>query len=183
MKFDRTETFQSASLCSSNTFHVRMVCCSARACEWDYHRRYGTKTRTNPTALTSPLGTSWGGLLLPLILPPLLNKYGIPKTLRFLGIAQGIILVIILPFIRGRLPESRVHGPDARGRSTSGAPGQVYFHNKIFWFIILATLLQGLAYFIPILWLPCAYNTHPPKIDCVSLAPFNSLRILLATEL
>ena len=112
--------------------------------------------------LTSPLGTSWGGLLLPLILPPLLNKYGIPKTLRFLGIAQVIILVIILPFIRGRLPESRVHGPDARGRSASGTPGQVYLKNKIFWFILLATLLQGLAYFIPILWLPCAYNTHPP---------------------
>lgn len=64
------------------------------------------------------------------------------------------MLVLALPFIRGRLPLSRVQGPNARAHSTSDA-GHVYLKNKTFWFIVLATLLQGLAYFIPILWLPC----------------------------
>lgn len=103
--------------------------------------------------LTSQPGTALGGLLLPLILPPLLNKYSTPRILRSLGITEGIMLLFALPFIRGRLPETRVQGPTARARQTT-ASSRVYTRSTSFWIIILATLLQGLAYFIPLLWLP-----------------------------
>ncbi|KAF7362382.1 MFS general substrate transporter [Mycena venus] len=62
-------------------------------------------------------GNAAGGLLLPLVLPPLISKYGSSKTLRILAIAIAIFLFPLLPFIKGRLPQTRarIHGPTPRG--------------------------------------------------------------------
>ncbi|KAI0086445.1 MFS general substrate transporter [Irpex rosettiformis] len=114
-------------------------------------------------------GTALGGLLLPLILPPLLNKYDTPKMLRSLGIAEGIVLVLTLPFIRGRPPESRVQGPSARAHQANTA-GRVYTRNKSFWIVILVTLLQGLAYFTPLLWLSAYASSLHLSSNSASLA-------------
>ncbi|EPQ51107.1 MFS general substrate transporter [Gloeophyllum trabeum ATCC 11539] len=93
-------------------------------------------------------GTGAGGLLLPLILPPLLNKFGASSTLRILSIAILCMLVPLLPFVKGRLPESRVHGPNSR------ATERTWMKNKVFWIVLIANTIQGFAYFIPIIWLP-----------------------------
>ncbi|KAI0801937.1 major facilitator superfamily domain-containing protein [Irpex lacteus] len=114
-------------------------------------------------------GTALGGLLLPLILPPLLNKYDAQKTIRYLGVAEAIALVIALPFVRGRLPESRVQGPGPRA-SLNSHSSRIYTRNISFWIIIFATLLQGLAYFIPILWLPAYASSLQLSSSSASLA-------------
>ena len=87
------------------------------------------------------------------MLPPLLGKYGNLRTLRYLAITQLGLSFAVLPFIRGRLPESRI--PDANARIHTSAVGpRSYLGQMTFWVILLATLVQGLAYFVPILWLP-----------------------------
>ncbi|KZT28398.1 MFS general substrate transporter [Neolentinus lepideus HHB14362 ss-1] len=93
-------------------------------------------------------GTGAGGLLLPIILPPLLNEFGAQTTLRILSIAIVCALVPLLPFVKGRLPEARVHGPSARTTDWS------WMKNRAFWMILVLNTIQGFAYFIPIIWLP-----------------------------
>ncbi|KAJ7474205.1 MFS general substrate transporter [Mycena latifolia] len=101
-------------------------------------------------------GTSAGGLLLPLVLPLLISKYGSSKTLRILAIAIATLLLPLLPFVKGRLPETRVriHGPAPRG-----APGsQDWMKHKAFWVFLTVNTLQGFAYFVPIIYLPTFAN-------------------------
>ncbi|KAJ3714603.1 major facilitator superfamily domain-containing protein [Lentinula guzmanii] len=96
-------------------------------------------------------GTGVGGILLPLILPPMLSSYGPPKTLRILSIAISLLVVPLLPFIKGRLPESRnrAMGPTPRGR------GNVEWKKSVsFWVLVVANTFQGFGYFVPIVWLP-----------------------------
>ncbi|KAJ3739333.1 major facilitator superfamily domain-containing protein [Lentinula detonsa] len=96
-------------------------------------------------------GTGVGGILLPLILPPMLSSYGPPKTLRILSIAIALLVVPLLPFIKGRLPESRnrAMGPTPRGR------GNVEWKKSVsFWVLVVANTFQGFGYFVPIVWLP-----------------------------
>jgi len=85
---------------------------------------------------------------LPIILPPLLNKFGAQTTLRILSTAIVCALVPLLPFVKGRLPEARVHGPSARSTDWS------WMKNRAFWMILVLNTIQGFAYFIPIIWLP-----------------------------
>ncbi|VDB91914.1 unnamed protein product [Peniophora sp. CBMAI 1063] len=77
-------------------------------------------------------GTALGGLFLPLILPPLITSYGSAVTLRYLP----------------RLPESRVQGPSRREES------QAWMKDWRFWALLLINTLQGLAYFVPLVYLP-----------------------------
>ncbi|KAJ3756588.1 MFS general substrate transporter [Lentinula raphanica] len=96
-------------------------------------------------------GTSVGGILLPLVLSPMLSSYGPPKTLRILSIAIVLLVVPILPFVKGRLPVSRnrAMGPIPRGR------GNVDWKKSIsFWVLVVANTFQGFGYFVPIVWLP-----------------------------
>lgn len=99
--------------------------------------------------LNALIGTAIGGLVIPLILPPLLDKYGIAKTLRALAISNIIVCVVCLPFLRGRLPENRVSGPAARA-----SDNRSWMKSRSFWVINIANTLQGFAYFVPLLWLP-----------------------------
>ncbi|KAJ6585406.1 major facilitator superfamily domain-containing protein [Mycena capillaripes] len=101
-------------------------------------------------------GTAAGGLLLPLVLPPLIFKYGSSKTLRILAIAFAILLFPLLPFLKGRLPKTRVHihGPAPRGASSP----QDWMKHKSFWIFLAVNTLQGFAYFVPIVYLPTFAN-------------------------
>ncbi|KAJ3801192.1 MFS general substrate transporter [Lentinula aff. detonsa] len=118
--------------------------CISYLSEWFNHRR----------GLANGLvfaGTGVGGILLPLILPPMLSSYGPPKTLRILSIAIALLVVPLLPFIKGRLPESRnrAMGPTPRGR------GNVEWKKSVsFWVLVVANTFQGFGYFVPIVWLP-----------------------------
>ncbi|KAJ6504721.1 major facilitator superfamily domain-containing protein [Mycena vitilis] len=103
-------------------------------------------------------GTSAGGSLLPLLLPPMISKYGISKTLRILGIAIAILLrVVLLPLMKPRLPQTRVHvyGPAPRGALR---PQHWLQHHKSFLVFLEANTLQGFGYFVPILYLPTFAN-------------------------
>ncbi|KAJ7608151.1 MFS general substrate transporter [Roridomyces roridus] len=97
-------------------------------------------------------GTAVGGLLLPLILPPLISRYGSSSTLRILSISIAVLLIPLLPFVKGRLPLSRVnvHGPVPRGASTS----QSWMKNRMFLLFLVANTMQSFAYFVPIVYLP-----------------------------
>ncbi|KAH8114499.1 MFS general substrate transporter [Phellopilus nigrolimitatus] len=98
-------------------------------------------------------GTAVGGLLLPLILPHLVNSFGPSKTLRILSLAILGLILPALPFLRPRLPESRVHGPDSRPEVDQGWRF-AWIKNPPFMLYVLANTLQGFAYFLPLLWLP-----------------------------
>jgi MFS transporter, MCT family, solute carrier family 16 (monocarboxylic acid transporters), member 10 len=98
------------------------------------------------------LGTSVGGLVFPFILPRLFHAFGVEKALRALS---GIVIAAIvpgIPFMRGRLPESRVYGPAPRR-----AHDRAWLKSPDFWLLMSMNVLQGFAFFIPTIWLPCEY--------------------------
>ncbi|KAJ7739059.1 MFS general substrate transporter [Mycena maculata] len=99
-------------------------------------------------------GTSTGGLILPLVLPPLISNYGSSKTLRILSIAIGVLLFPLIPLVKGRLSHTRtrVHGPSPRGAHD-------WTKNKSFCVFLAANTLQGFAYFVPIVYLPTFANS------------------------
>ena len=101
-------------------------------------------------------GTSVGGLFLPLLLPNLINAYGVATTLRILSISIVVFILPSLPFLRPRLPERRVHAPGTRHSvdSEERMRKTELLKNPNFIFGIAANTLQGLAYFVPLLWLP-----------------------------
>ncbi|KAJ7495833.1 major facilitator superfamily domain-containing protein [Mycena galericulata] len=101
-------------------------------------------------------GTAAGGLLLPLALPPLISTYGSSKTLRILAISIAILLLPLMPFVKGRLPQTRVrvHGPTPRG----ALGPQDWIKKRSFWIFLAANTLQGFAYFVPIVYLPTFAN-------------------------
>ncbi|KAJ7701419.1 MFS general substrate transporter [Mycena rosella] len=123
-------------------------------------------------------GTAAGGLLLPLVLPPLISNYGSSKTLRILAIAIAILLFPLLPFVKGRLPEtrSRIHGPAPRG-----APGpQDWMKSKSFWMFLAVNTLQAFAYFVPIVYIPTFANElHMSSSNsAVTLAMLNGASVV-----
>lgn len=107
-------------------------------------------------------GTSVGGVFLPIVLPNLVNAYGPATTLRILSVAIVVIIVPGLPFLRPRLPERRVHAPEAC--SEASGEGQMrkmieLLKSPSFVLGIVMDTLQGLAYFVPLLWLPSASSS------------------------
>ncbi|KAL1719596.1 major facilitator superfamily domain-containing protein [Schizophyllum commune] len=92
-------------------------------------------------------GTAAGGLILPLAFPRIIAKYGAPKTLRYFAVAMAAMLLPVLPYIKGRLP-ARVYGPAPRSSNRD------WLRNPSFWLYTVVNLIQGFAYFMPIVWLP-----------------------------
>lgn len=101
-------------------------------------------------------GTSVGGVFLPVIIPNLINAYGVGTTLRILSVSIVVIILPSLPFLRPRLPEGRVHASETRPRAEAEerVKKMEVLKNPNFIFGITANTLQGLAYFVPLLWLP-----------------------------
>ncbi|KAI5120398.1 hypothetical protein M0805_000177 [Coniferiporia weirii] len=98
-------------------------------------------------------GTAVGGLILPLALPRLVNSFGPSKTLRILSFVVLGLIAPILPFIRPRLPENRVHARDSRQENGLGSR-LAWMKNPVLMVYVFANTLQGFAYFLPLLWLP-----------------------------
>ncbi|TRM69370.1 major facilitator superfamily domain-containing protein [Schizophyllum amplum] len=93
-------------------------------------------------------GTAAGGLILPLAFPVLIDKYGAAKSLRIYSIAIACMLFPVLPWIRGRLPHTRAHGPAPR------AGNRQWMKNPSWWLYTTVNLVQSFGYFMPIVWLP-----------------------------
>ncbi|KAJ7644475.1 MFS general substrate transporter [Roridomyces roridus] len=117
-------------------------------------------------------GTAAGGLLLPFALPPLISRYGISKTMRILSVSVAILLLPLLPLMRGRLPLSRVN---VQGPAPRGLRPQDWMKNKAFLLYLAVNTLQGFAYFVPIIYLPTFANyLHlSPSSSAITLAMFN----------
>lgn len=98
--------------------------------------------------LNLPTGDYFGGVIFPIIMPPLIARWGIQITTRIYAFTFAIVLLPALPFLKARLPESRVHGPSPR----SGA--RAWMKDRSFWFFIVINTLQGFAHFVPLTWLP-----------------------------
>lgn len=94
-------------------------------------------------------GSSVGGIILPLACPRLIARYGIPATLRIFAVGILVLLVPVIPFIKGRIPDthSQVHGPAPRSRKD-------WYKEPSFQFLLAANSLQAFGYFVPLVWLP-----------------------------
>ncbi|TRM63798.1 major facilitator superfamily domain-containing protein [Schizophyllum amplum] len=113
-------------------------------------------------------GTAVGGLILPLVFPPLIATYGAPKTLRIFSVVIAGMLLPVLPFNKGRLPHSRRHGPGPR------ASNHDFMRNPSFWIYMSVDLVHGFGYFMLIVWLP----TFARDLSWSSLQSATALAVL-----
>ncbi|KAB5595997.1 Mitogen-activated protein kinase organizer 1 [Ceratobasidium theobromae] len=138
-----------ASFANKRVVYVGVVFCSARSGKWSDERRSVSPHSPPPPQLilTMAKGTAVGGLVLPLILPSIIRPQGTTITLRYLSIAIFVLLSSVLPFVRPRLPEDRIHTLAANSRTS-------WSTNTSFWLLLFVTALQGLAYFLPVIYIP-----------------------------
>lgn len=117
------------------------------------------------------LGTGAGGILLPLVIPGIIESVGAAKALRYMSVCIMALLIPLLPFYRGRLPQVRAstQGPHPRGASERKNP----FKDVMFLVFMVTNTIQAFAYFVPIIWLP---STSSTSALCLIL-PFNGKNI------
>ncbi|KAG8830579.1 hypothetical protein FRC17_004683 [Serendipita sp. 399] len=84
-------------------------------------------------------GTAAGGLILPLILPNLIDRHGTAKTLRILAVVFSVCILPLLPFLKGRLPQAKVVGPAVR----ASGEDRKWMKSMGFRFIMIVNTLQG----------------------------------------
>ncbi|KAF7798673.1 hypothetical protein EIP86_009897 [Pleurotus ostreatoroseus] len=94
-------------------------------------------------------GLSVAGILFPLLFPPLIARFGPAKLVRGYALALLVGMVPALLFVKPRLPEPRVRGPHPRARRARD-----WLRERNFWFFAAINTVQGLGYFVPIIWLP-----------------------------
>ncbi|KAJ7728831.1 MFS general substrate transporter [Mycena maculata] len=129
----------SQALLYSPSRQYRDAACISYMSEWFVARR----GMANSILFTR---TAAGGLLLPLML-------------RILVIAMAVLVFPLLPFVKGRLPPTRVQ---IQGSAPRGDPGShSWMRQKSFWILITVNTLQGSAYFVLIVYLPTfAHDLH-----------------------
>ncbi|WWC69329.1 uncharacterized protein I206_103267 [Kwoniella pini CBS 10737] len=118
-------------------------------------------------------GTGAGGLVMPLVSIGLLEKFGKRTTLLAIGIAYIILLTLIIPFVRPRLPLSQ--------QTTTRMPkvNWDFLKHAPFWMLWLGVLFQGLAAFMPSTYLP-SYATAlslSPTVGTIAIAMMNTARV------
>jgi MFS family permease len=91
-------------------------------------------------------GGGFSGVGYPFLLEVLLSKYGHKTTLRAVAVGLFIVVLPVLPLLKGRLPVSNQGA--LRGLDMS------FFKQPLFYFFALSNLVQGLGYYIPGLYLP-----------------------------
>ena len=95
-------------------------------------------------AITSAAGVS--GIVMPLIIEALLDRYGYKTTLRAIAVAMVILTAPLIPLMRSRLPSSQASVLTRTDWSFASRP--------LFLVYSLANLAQGLGFFFPSLFLP-----------------------------
>ena len=86
------------------------------------------------------------GVFMPFIIEAMLQRYGYKITLRATAIAMAIITGPLIPFLHGRLPPAE--------RSTTARTNWSFLTKPLFWIYCSSTLIQGLGFFFPSLYLP-----------------------------
>lgn len=90
-------------------------------------------------------GTGLGGVIVPLLLQYLLDKYGFRNTLRYWTIVLFTISLPSVWFLKPRVPVSATN----RFR-----PEFTFLKDKSFWILQLGNVIQSLGFFVPSIYLP-----------------------------
>jgi MFS family permease len=122
-------------------------------------------------------GAGLSGLVLPILFEKSLSALGYRLTLRIWG---GILALILAPnyyfLLRGRLPDSQ--------KTVRRRVNYSCFKKPFFLVIALANLFQGLAYFIPSIYLPSyAADLRVSPIQSTLLLSFLNLSTTLGQSL
>ncbi|KAH7254752.1 major facilitator superfamily domain-containing protein [Fusarium solani] len=112
-------------------------------------------------------GGGFSGVGLPFLFEWLLGRWGFRGALRIFVVIQLVLIVPILPLLRGRLPVST--------RATYRPIDLSFLKNPVFWLLTVSNLSQSLAYYIPPLYLPtfAAAMGLPGPIGALVLAAHN----------
>jgi MFS family permease len=94
--------------------------------------------------IASAAGAS--GTVMPLIINVLLKKYGYKATLRVIAVAMTILTGPLVFALKGRLTHSE--------RSTMTRTNWSFFKKPLFYVYCSSTLIQGLGFFFPAVYLP-----------------------------
>ena len=94
--------------------------------------------------LCSASGVS--GAAMPFCVRFLLEKYGYHTTLRVIAIGLCVLTGPLIPFLKGRLPESQTSAPIKTDWS--------FLKKPLFWIYSASNIAMGLGYFYPSLYLP-----------------------------
>lgn len=86
------------------------------------------------------------GAVMPFIIQALLARYGYKTTLRAIAVAMAILTGPLLPVFKGRLPPSE--------HSQASKTNWSFIRKPLFYIYGLSTLLYGLGFFFPLLYLP-----------------------------
>ncbi|KAF4549902.1 MFS-type transporter-like protein 24 [Elsinoe fawcettii] len=90
--------------------------------------------------------TGLSGTVLPLLAETLLQRYGHRTTLRIMAVSLTILTGPLIPFLKPRLPSS--------SHTSSPKTDWTFLRSPLFHIYSLSNILQGLAYFLPALYLP-----------------------------
>jgi len=114
-------------------------------------------------------GAGTSGLVLPIIFEKSLTRLGYQTTLRIWAITMAVILTPSIHFlIRGRLPDSQ--------RTARRRLNLKFMKNPLFLLVAATNFLQGVAYFIPTIYLPSyAADLRMPAIQATLLLSFLNL--------
>lgn len=86
------------------------------------------------------------GSVMPFVIEALLNKYGHQKTLRGCAVAMVVLTAPLIPVFKGRLPAS--------GHAALARTDWKFLRSPLFWVYGLTILIQGLGFFLPVVFLP-----------------------------
>jgi len=95
--------------------------------------------------------SGFSGIVMPLSLEVLLNKYGYPATLRFVALGLIVSTGPLIPILKGRLPTS--------AQGFAPRTNWAFLKTPLFWIYTASNLMQGLGYFFPSLYIPSYAST------------------------
>lgn len=99
-------------------------------------------------------GTGIGGLVAPFIIQWGLDKYGVQHFLWGWAVMLAVCLGLLLMFSGPRVPWSGPQSRSLRARLRLFTHGFGFLRTGTFWILQTAVILQGLGYFIPLVYLP-----------------------------
>jgi MFS family permease len=86
------------------------------------------------------------GVVMPFIINAMLNRYGYKTTLRAMAIGMAILTGPLILALKGRLPPSE--------QSTMAKMNWSFLRKPLFYVYGMSTLIQGLGFFFPSVYLP-----------------------------
>ncbi|OAV98995.1 hypothetical protein PTTG_02456 [Puccinia triticina 1-1 BBBD Race 1] len=87
------------------------------------------------------LGLAWGP-----VMQLILEKHPTHITLRYYAVMWLALMLMLLPFLNGRLPRS--------SKTKSDSINMEYLKLPLFWFLIAVNCVQSLAFYTPVIYMP-----------------------------